>query len=192
MMVLQENNVPNQELMAPLSQALNLAEDFLQSSRAEMVDDASFKELDFAGLVHQATDDAYEAASQKHIKLQRNIVDNVWVQGNFGLLQRALLNLILNAVKFSPENADINIQLILNNQQAIFSVTNIGAGIAKAEQEKLFKRFSRTASSSGLSEGAGLGLYFVYTVAQKHGGDVRVQSEEGKLTCFSFSLPAIL
>jgi CHASE2 domain-containing sensor protein len=192
MMVLQENNVPNQELMAPLSQALNLAEDFLQSSRAEMVDDASFKELDFAGLVHQATDDAYEAASQKHIKLQRNIVDNVWVQGNFGLLQRALLNLILNAVKFSPENATINIQLILNNQQAIFSVTNSGAGISLLEQEKLFKRFSRTASGSGLSEGAGLGLYFVYTVAQKHGGDVSVHSEEGKQTCFSFSLPTIL
>ncbi len=192
MQLLEQNPAAKSQLAAPIAQALQMAEDFLQSSRAEMVDDSSFKELDFAGLVHQAADDAYEAASKKNIKLIRDIVDNAWVQGNFGLLQRALLNLILNAVKFSPENADINIRLSLHNQQAIFSVTDYGVGISQQDQEKLFKRFSRTASGSASSEGAGLGLYFVYTVAQKHGGNVDVQSEVGKQTCFSFSLPAAM
>lgn len=191
-LVLQENNVPNQELMGPLSQALNLAEDFLQASRAEMLDSSNFKELDFASLVHQAVDDAYEAAKKKGITLERAITDDlVWVNGNFGLLQRALLNLLLNAVKFSPQKAVINVQLNVDNQQATFSVINSGEGISANEQEKLFKRFSRTATGAASTEGAGLGLYFVYTVAEKHSGSVSVQSAVGEKTCFNFSLPIL-
>lgn len=190
MMVLQENNVPNQELMAPLSQALNLAEDFLQASRAEMIDSNNFKELDFASLTHQAVDEAYEAAANKSITLEREIVDGqIWINGSFGLLQRALLNLILNAVKFSPEHSTIIIKLAYTNQQATFSVIDHGPGISADEQKKLFKRFSRTASGSSATEGAGLGLYFVYTVAEKHHGQVSVESELGKSTSFNFSLP---
>lgn len=207
MMVLQENNVPNQMLMAPLGQALSLAEDFLQASRAEMIDSSHFKELDFASLSHQSADDAYEAAAKKNITLEREIVDGqVWVNGNFGLLQRALLNLILNAVKFSPEHSTIIIKLAMNhlqaNQQATFSVIDHGPGISQEEQKKLFKRFSRTStgdsgtgdsgsgkSSGGAKDGAGLGLYFVYTVAEKHHGNVSVESELGKMTSFNFSLP---
>jgi CHASE2 domain-containing sensor protein len=189
MQLLEQNPAAKQQLSSPIGQALQMAEDFLQTSRAEVIDSASFKELDFANLVHQATDDAFEAASQKHIKLSRDIVDNVWVQGNFGLLQRAMLNLILNAVKFSPENAVINIQLSVKNQQAVFSVTDYGPGISLEDQEKLFKRFSRTATGSNATEGAGLGLYFVTTVAEKHHGSVGVESEVGRQTCFSLSVP---
>ena len=137
--LLEQNPAAKQQLAAPIGQALQMAEDFLQISRAEMLDNTSFKELDFAGLVHQSTDDAYEAATQKHIKLQRNIVDNVWVNGNFGLLQRALLNLILNTVKFSPQHAVISIQLSIENQQAIFGVTDYGPGISVEDQGKLFQ-----------------------------------------------------
>jgi CHASE2 domain-containing sensor protein/nitrogen-specific signal transduction histidine kinase len=192
MMVLQENNVPNQELMGPLSQALNLAEDFLQASRAEMLDSSHFKELDFASLVHQAVDDAFEAAKKKGIKLERDITDDlVWVNGNFGLLQRAMLNLILNAIKFSPEHALVKIQLSVENQQTTFSVIDHGPGVAAEQQEKLFKRFSRTAAGAAATEGVGLGLYFVHTVAEKHHGSVSVQSEMGVTTCFSFSLPIV-
>ncbi len=194
--LLEQNPAVKQQLAAPIGQALQMAEDFLQTSRAEMLDNTSFKELDFAGLVHQSTDDAYEAATQKHIKLQRDIVDNVWVNGNFGLLQRALLNLILNAVKFSPQHAVISIQLSIENQQAIFSVTDYGPGISVEDQGKLFKRFSRANSSntgtgSAVTEGAGLGLYFVTIVAEKHHGSVSVQSEVGKQTCFSLSMPKV-
>lgn len=189
--LLEQNPAAKPQLAAPIGQALQMAEDFLQTSRAEMLDNTSFKELDFAGLAHQSVDDAYEAATQKHIKLQRNIIDNVWVSGNFGLLQRALLNLILNAVKFSPEYAVINIQLTIENQHTIFSVTDYGPGISVEDQDKLFKRFSRASLGSASTEGAGLGLYFVTTVAEKHHGSVSVQSEVGKQTCFSFGMPIV-
>jgi signal transduction histidine kinase len=192
MMVLEENNVPNQELMAPLSQALNLAEDFLQASRAEMMNSTEFKELEFASIAHQATDDAYEAAAKKHIALERDIVDGmVWVKGNFGLLQRAMLNLILNAVKFAPAHTTVLVKLSSTTQQATFSVTNDGAGISLQQQQHLFKRFSRSKNETAAVSGAGLGLYFVYTVAEKHQGCVAVESDTGKATCFSLSLPVV-
>ena len=189
MMLLNGDAALQQKLLAPLTQAHDLAEDFLHTSRAEMLDTASFKELDFASLAHQAADDAFESAVKKNIILERIIGDDpVWVQGNFGLLHRAMLNLILNAVKFSPEQAVVRIQLVSNQQQAVLSITNLGAGIARDEQAILFKRFSRTDSGKQV-EGSGLGLYFVQTVAEKHHGSAGVESDLDKPTTFNLILP---
>lgn len=192
MMVLEEHQQLKSRLYAPLSQALNLAEDFLQASRAEMSNRADFKELDFAGITHQAVDDAYEIALKKNIALEREIVDGlVWVNGNFGLLQRAILNLVLNAIKFAPEYSTVLIRLTYANQQAVMSVIDYGPGISLEEQKQLFKRFSRLKSGSPAAEGAGLGLYFVHTVAEKHLGSVDVESNLGQKTSFNFRLPVL-
>ncbi|CAM9986627.1 unnamed protein product, partial [Chrysoparadoxa australica] len=87
--VIAQHKTLKNKLYQPLSQSLSLAEDFLQASRAEMMDSRQFQELDLAGLVHQAIDDAYESAIQKDIKLVRDLPDDVvWVRGNFGLLHR--------------------------------------------------------------------------------------------------------
>ena len=192
--VLEQHHEAKEKLHKPLSQALNLAEDFLQVSRAEMMDDTAFDELDFAGLVQQAIDDAYDAAKEKQIMLERNIVEGVvWVKGNFGLLHRAMLNLILNAVKYAPEQTTIQLSVDLNveHAQVMFSVSNTGAGIPMAEQEDLFKRFSRLKKHDKQTNGAGLGLYFVRTVAEKHHGFVAVESDVDAITTFKLQLPAV-
>lgn len=192
MMILEESHHPEHRLHASLSQALALAEDFLQASRAEMIDSANFKEIDYASLTHQAVDDAYESALKKNITLERDILNGmVWVHGNFGLLQRAVLNLILNAVKFSPADSTVKISLTFSNQQAVMSVINTGAGIPIDKQLFLFKRFSRVSSNESAAEGTGLGLYFVQTVAEKHHGYAEVESDIDKDTCFSLRLPVI-
>lgn len=191
MMMLEADTELQHKLLVPLTQAHDLAEDFLHTSRAEMLDVASFKELDFANLAHQAADDAFESACKKNITLERAIADDsIWVKGNFGLLQRAMLNLMLNAVKFAPSNSSVSIQVSVIHKEVVLSVTNEGAGIALEEQEKLFKRFSRTESGKQ-AEGSGLGLYFVHTVAERHRGSVDVESELGKLTCFNLRLPVL-
>jgi len=190
MMALEEHQQLKSRLYAPLSQALHLAEDFLQASRAEMSNRADFKELDFAGITHQAADDAYESALKKNITLERDIVDGlVWVNGNFGLLQRAILNLVLNAIKFAPEYSTVLIRLTYADKQAVMSVIDHGPGIAIDEQKQLFKRFSRL--KSGQADGAGLGLYFVHTVAEKHSGSVDVESDIGQKTSFNLRLPVL-
>lgn len=182
------------QLHYPLLQALHLAEGFLHASRAEMMDVAQFNEIDFVGLVHQAIDDAYEAALKKHIELNRALVEGmVWILGNFSLLHRALLNLILNAVKYAPENSKVHIALTLDADRhaAWFSVTNEGAGIPKEEQKHLFKRFSRLEPSNEVAEGVGLGLYFVKTVVEKHGGVVEVDSDVNQPTTFQLRIPIV-
>lgn len=192
MMILEGHKQLKSKLHAPLSQALHLAEDFLQASRAEITNRADFKELDFAGITHQAVDDAYESALKKHITLERQVVDGlVWVNGNFGLLQRAILNLVLNAIKFAPEHSTVLVKLTYENQQAVMSFIDHGPGISQDEQKQLFKRFSRLKGASAAPEGAGLGLYFVHTVAEKHHGSVDVESDIGQQTSFNLRLPVL-
>jgi CHASE2 domain-containing sensor protein/two-component sensor histidine kinase len=192
LVTIEQNKAMSSKLYKPISQALQLAEDFLQASRAEMIDRANFVEIDFVGLVHQAIDDAYEAATKKNMQLERQMFEGaIWVNGNFGLLHRAILNLILNAVKYGLEDTAIIVQLTLNAEknQAVFAVTDFGAGIPVEEQGKLFKRFSRMKGQEQISEGAGLGLYFVRTVTEKHHGLIQVQSDVGLGTIFSLHLP---
>ena len=192
LMILEESEQKEHRLHASLSQALALAEDFLQASRAEMVESASFKEIDYASLTQQAVDDAYEAALKKNITLESDIVAGaVWINGNFGLLQRAVLNLILNAIKFSPADSTVKIRLTYANKYAAMSVINSGAGITKEKQLLLFKRFSRVVANDNAAEGAGLGLYFVQTVAEKHRGFAEVESDVDQDTCFSLRLPVL-
>ncbi len=174
-------------LREPLTRGLNLAEEFLRTSRAEMLDATRFEELDFAAVLHQAIDDAYVTARAKSVQLARVLPDDpVWVNGEFGLLHRALLNLILNAVYHAPAGSQVELALRVHDHRAQASVTDYGPGIAEPDQAALFQRFSRTAREGG---GTGLGLYFVRTVAEKHGGRVSVTTVPGGPTCFSFALP---
>jgi len=174
-----------------LSQAHYLAEDFLQASRAEMMQKSEFQELDVISLVHQCIDSAYDIAKQKDIELVRVLYEgSIWVDANFGLLERAFLNLILNAVKFSPEKEKVEIRCHLLDDGLTFSVTDFGPGITQVEQKQLFKRFSRLGGSAN-KEGSGLGLYFVKVVAEKHGGDVGVNSIAGEFTTFNINLPVV-
>ena len=197
------------KLRAPLAQALELAEDFLQNSRAEASNRAEFKELDLARLAHQSIDDAFESAKNKHITLDREIIEAaIWVNGNFSLIHRAILNLVLNAIKFSPKHSSVLIKLNLypanvanvilnpqlNNTKLIFthvvlSVINSGPGISLEQQKQLFKRFGRVKSEYAFTSGAGLGLYFVHTVMQKHLGSVSVKSDIENQISFIITLP---
>lgn len=174
-------------LQEPLTRGLCLAEDFLRTSRAEMMDARRFEELDLAALAHQAIDDAYAAARAKSVRLVRQLPeDPVWLLGEFGLLQRAVLNLVLNAVHYAPQETAVEVRLERIENWAEISVTDHGPGIANEDQARLFQRFSRAA---GQATGSGLGLYFVRTVAEKHGGSVAVDSVPGTFTRFSLRLP---
>ncbi len=175
-------------LRDPLGRGLTLAEEFLRTSRAEMLDATRFEELDFVALVHQAIDDAYTAARARQVKLVRQLPDDpVWVQGEFGLLHRAMLNLILNAVHYAPERSEVLVRIATEDGSVEASVTDFGPGIPAENQARLFQRFSRGAS--GQTTGTGLGLYFVRTVAEKHGGSIAVESELERFTCFRLRLP---
>jgi PAS domain S-box-containing protein len=107
-------------------------------------------------------------------------------------IQQVITNLINNAIKFSPQANQIIIRLSSDhdNNIAIISVEDFGIGITLQEQNNLFNRFSRSTKVKTQNiSGVGLGLYISLEIAKKHGGNISFESEEGKGTVFTFTIP---
>jgi signal transduction histidine kinase len=102
----------------------------------------------------------------------------------------ALINLLSNAMKFSPERKEVTVRLFGRNGLAVIQVEDKGIGISKEDLAGIFQRFYR-AKSSLVSEtrGSGLGLTLAKHTAEAHGGSVEVESELGKGSVFSIILP---
>lgn len=110
--------------------------------------------------------------------------------GDQTLLMRALCNLIDNAIKYSPADTRIDCGIEEDDGYWRISVRDQGRGIAAQDLDSLFEPFSRMAADTRKDVGgAGLGLAFVRTVAQRHGGTAQVSSEPGRGSVFSLRLP---
>lgn len=185
-----ETNKYSERMSKMLIRAHSMAEGFLQASRAEMANVNRFHELDIVSLTQQAIDDVYEISMAKQLKLMKDFPDEpVWVRGDFGLLLRAISNILINAVKYSPEHGVVSILLNSDRQSIVLKVTDQGPGIPAKKITKVFRRFSRAEGEHQAQEGAGLGLYFVNVTIKKHRGAVTVQSEEGHGATFIITLP---
>lgn len=169
--------------------ALAWTEDFLQTSRAQMLRPDGFVELDVVALLHEVADDFYPLALASSLTLELDLPEEpVWIQGHFDTLSRAIANLLSNALKFSPVGGVVQLSAKRSDQQLHIGITDQGPGIAAPDIERLFKRFSRLEPPGSRSQtGVGLGLYFVQTTVHKHGGTVTVSSSPGQTT-FSLNL----
>jgi PAS domain S-box-containing protein len=106
------------------------------------------------------------------------------------MLRRALQNLVDNAIKYTPAEGTITIGAKKVENNLLLSVKDTGYGITLDNQKKLFKQFERIRRREHVQvKGSGLGLYIVKAVAQRHGGNAWVESQEGKGSTFTISLP---
>ncbi len=106
------------------------------------------------------------------------------------LIQRILTNLLTNAIKYSPEHTEIQLNLRAETQTAVIEVRDQGIGIPAEEQKQLFDPFFRAANVGGV-QGTGLGLSITQDCVRQHGGEISVQSEPGKGSTFIVRLPLI-
>lgn len=103
---------------------------------------------------------------------------------------QVLVNLIGNAIKFSPPNSTVKIQVKTDNQSTEFSVIDEGRGIPDSSLSHIFERFKQLQESDSKKEGgSGLGLAICKALVELHGGDISVSSAIGKGSNFSFRIP---
>ncbi len=132
-----------------------------------------------------------ERASRHGIKLDRVIDDRLGdYTGDERKVKQILVNLLSNAVKFTPEGGQIKVEANLGDSAVIVSVTDTGIGIAKEDQEAIFEEFRQVGSNYAQKrEGTGLGLTLTRRFVEMHGGRIWVESEVGKGSKFTFTLP---
>ena len=111
------------------------------------------------------------------------------IRGDGPRLEQVLLNLMTNAVKFTPQGGSISIKVREENAGITVAVRDNGIGIAREEQSRLFKPYSRVSSDRQRQPGLGLGLALAKQVVELHGGKIWVDSESGSGSTFSFHLP---
>ncbi len=185
-----EHNKYSERMRHLLERAHNMAEGFLQASRAEMSDVNKFHVLDMVSLTQQVVDDIYELLAIKNISLEMDCPeDNVWVRGDFGLLFRAVSNVLLNAVNYSPAGSVIKVIIDKDEVALRLKVVDQGPGVPEDKIQKLFKRFSRADGEHQDQDGSGLGLYFVGITIRKHRGTVWVENTRSQGAEFVITIP---
>ena len=146
--------------------ALDLSEQFLLMGRAEALDPARFGEVDLVQLLHQSADDLWEDAHSTGARIERRCApDYAPVRGDARLLQRALLNLGWNALRYGPQAGTVTLALDELADGFALSVHDQGAGFDPQEIGHLSQRYAQAA---GASTGHGLGMALVQLVADKH------------------------
>ncbi|EKF73707.1 sensory box histidine kinase PhoR [Alcanivorax hongdengensis A-11-3] len=173
---------------------LNIAEQFLQLARVEAVERVELSEQDMLAVVESAIEQVQIQAQSRDIALrfEYDPDQDVWVNGNNELLERLMVNLLTNAVKYSHEGSSVDVRLYARDDKVCCEVRDRGVGIPKEFQSHLFERFSRASTSGGArTRGAGLGLRFVKVVTELHGGGIQVDSEPNEGSRFTLTLTRI-
>ena len=129
-----------------------------------------------------------ERTTQTH-SIIREITGPVSMYGDKDRVAQVMINLITNAIKYSPGAHKVIVSTRYENGRAVFSVKDFGMGIPKDKQDMVFEQFYRITHKSPKIQGLGLGLYISSQIIRRQGGKIWVESEEGQGSTFSFMLP---
>lgn len=181
------------EIIASHSERLtNLVNDILTLSHLETKDALmEMSPLDVCGTISKACLLLQERADQKGITIDNQAAgcQLPCVQADQGRLEQVLLNLLENAIKYTPDNGRIRLFAEESGEFIRVSVEDTGIGIPFKDLPRIFERFYRVDEARTREQGGtGLGLAIVKHIVQLHGGDVAVTSEAGKGSVFSFTL----
>ena len=159
-----------------------LVREILSASRMAGNDfSLTLSEVDLSQLVRECCRKWQGAAEDREQRFQADIEDGRTCQGDMALLQKAVSNIIGNAVAHSPSQAEISVTLAGN----ILQVRNSGVSIDSADLEKIFEPFYRVDRSHNRNTGgSGLGLYIVKTILERHGFSFRMNSTDDEV-CFT-------
>lgn len=171
---------------------MGLIEDMMTMSQFEMAD-VRFREttFDLRTAVTGAIETVDEGLEVRKLALVEDLPDEpLWVLGDAEKMERAFVNVLTNAVKFSHEGDTINVELAATGGEASFCVVDTGIGISDSDRVHLFDRFFRGADAREMAiQGAGLGLAITNSIVAAHHGQIEVESTLGHGTRFTIRLP---
>ncbi|MHB8993407.1 MAG: sensor histidine kinase, partial [Chloroflexota bacterium] len=112
------------------------------------------------------------------------------VKGDRDRLEQVLVNLLDNAIRYSPTEREIEVGVVVRDREAIVSVRDHGVAIPREKQGRIFQRFYRAHTGTPHDYGGmGVGLYISREIVSRHLGRMWFESEKGRGSCFYFSLP---
>jgi two-component system, OmpR family, phosphate regulon sensor histidine kinase PhoR len=147
-------------------------------------------QVDVAELARETAELVAASARSKRIALEVHAEDPVVVQGDRQRLGQMLSNLVSNAIKFTPEEGSVDVQVGRRNGSCRITVRDSGIGIPKADREHLFERFYRASSATDRGiVGTGLGLAISKAIVESHEGTIELSDEDGPGAVFVVELP---
>jgi two-component system sensor histidine kinase SenX3 len=167
-----------------------LAEDLLLLSRSSAGPETSRGPVELEPLLLDVFDIGVRLAQGTRVSVRVDDVTPVTVRGDAPALRRALLNLVENAIKYTPPGGKVELSLASDGGFAVLTVQDTGIGIAATDQERIFERFVRLdAARARETGGTGLGLSIARAIVVAHGGTLDVQSEPASGSRFTIRLP---
>ncbi len=178
------------------SRGLDLADAFVRLAKAESADYA-FEPFDLGHILHDAVDAVWSLAEAGNVRVEIDTdasggTEHV-ILADRGLMTRALVNLLENAIKFSPPGERVWCRLtsarLASASAVACEIADRAGGMTRAQRTVLFRRFASGRDPSNGSAGVGLGLALVQAVVTRHAGTIDCESTEGEGTVFTITLP---
>lgn len=146
--------------------------------------------MDLGQLAASTADQMRLLAEEKQIQFRTNVAENVYVEGDRSRLQQVVVNLIANAIKYTPDGGAVEVSVCANGSTAVLDISDNGVGISEDALPHVFERFYRADKArSRNSGGAGLGLAIAKSICTAHGAQIKVSSQEGHGSRFTVELP---
>jgi two-component system phosphate regulon sensor histidine kinase PhoR len=170
-----------------------LIEQLLNLEHVEASQDITMSRVTLRRILRNVVEEFRRAAEEKNLQLEfEGPTATAKVLGDESWLRRAVVNLVGNAIKYTPPGGRVWVRYHEADRQGIVEVTDTGPGIPAAAQSRLFERFYRVRNAATRNApGTGLGLAIVKAIIERHSGRVWVSSEEGKGSTFGFSVPLV-
>lgn len=143
--------------------------------------------FDFDKMIYEAVDSLQQGNRSHEIIITGGTKSSL--TGDESHITQVITNLLSNAIKYSPDRNKVELHLSIVSDFIKVSITDHGLGIPRDEQDKIFDRFYRVSSVQHKFPGMGIGLYICSEIIRNHGGTLWVDSETGKGSVFSFTLP---
>ncbi|MBR2480521.1 MAG: GHKL domain-containing protein, partial [Clostridia bacterium] len=182
-----ENEKWLQTIEEQVERTNSLVLDMLELSRLDNAEIRYSESVDLSAIVTSVTLSLEALCFEKEISINESIEDNAMVIGSKQNLERLVLILLDNAIKYTPDNGKISVGLHQNKKNVVFSVRNTGEGIKKEDLGLVFERFykgDRARTQETNKKSFGLGLAIAKTICDQHKAKIECYSEENEYTEF--------